>query len=264
MTLSAEKARDAAVWGSAPFERIAHGAAPAHDALVAAMAPAAGRQWVDVATGTGAVAMRAARAGADVTALDFAAPLLATARRTAAVEHLRIEFVVGDAERLLFADASFDVVTSAQGVIFARDQRRAAAELARVCRPGGRLGLTTLVAAGVQLELMELVSRFGFPRPPPESDPFRWGDRDHVAALLGDAFTLEFGRVNAPVHASSADAAWRLYAESYGPLKTLVDALPAPVARRLAREAVALFARHGSARGVDAPRPLLLVVGERR
>src|SRR5581483_8251345 len=105
-----EKQRRA--WGAAPFEKIAERGGEAHDELVAAVAPDPGERWLDVATGTGAVALRAARAGADVTGVDYAEPLVETARRLAEEEGLAIHFDVGDAENLPYEDASFDVVSS--------------------------------------------------------------------------------------------------------------------------------------------------------
>src|SRR5439155_19454003 len=128
------------MWGSAPWERVAETLAPLHDHLVAALSPRAGERWLDLATGTGAVAIRAARAGAKVTGLDLAPRLVETARSWAADEGLDIRFDVGDCERLPYDDASFDVVASVVGVIFAPDHGAVARELARVCRPGGRLG----------------------------------------------------------------------------------------------------------------------------
>ena len=261
--MSAAKVREGEIWGSAPFEDIAAGAAPSHESLVAALRPAPGERWLDVATGTGAVALRAARAGATVTGVDLAPALLATARRRADEERLPIEFVVGDAEALPFPDASFDVVASAQGVIFASDQNAAARELARVCRPGGRLGLTCLVPRGPQLELVGIARAFGFPPVRPRSDPFAWGVRPFVERLLDDFFELEFTEIDAPVRGPDGAAIWTLYSQSYGPLKSLVAALPPPARDVLRGRVVRLYERYRGADGVCAPRPLLLVVGRR-
>src|SRR6266849_6245489 len=107
------KARQGEVWGSAPWERVAPLLAPVHEQLVRALRPRPGVRWLDVATGTGALAFRAARAGADVTGVDLASKLIETARRLAAEEGQAIRFQVGDAEALPFADASFSVVSSA-------------------------------------------------------------------------------------------------------------------------------------------------------
>src|SRR5947209_7288127 len=113
------KARQGQVWGSAPWERIAPLLAPVHEHLARALDPRPGVRWLDVATGTGALALRAARAGADVTGVDLAPKLIETARRLAADKGLTISFAVGDAEALPVEEASFAVVSSAMGLIFA-------------------------------------------------------------------------------------------------------------------------------------------------
>src|SRR5919198_5932570 len=106
------------------------------------MAPASGERWLDIGTGTGAVAIRAALAGADVTAIDVAEAMLDQARANAEAARVEVEWDLGDAQTLPYEDAAFDVVVSVFGVVFAPDRRAVAHELARVCRPAGRLGLT--------------------------------------------------------------------------------------------------------------------------
>jgi ubiquinone/menaquinone biosynthesis C-methylase UbiE len=109
-----------------------------HEHLVRALKARPGVRWLDVATGTGALALLAARAEADVTGVDLAPNLIETARRLVAEKGHTIRFEVGDAEKLPVRDASFDVVSSAMRIIFAPDHRAVADELARVCEPGGR------------------------------------------------------------------------------------------------------------------------------
>src|SRR5215208_2093096 len=181
----------ASMWGSAPWERVAVTMATIHDRLITSLGPGAGERWLDVATGTGAVAFRAARAGARVTGLDLAPPLIETARRLAGQEGLAIDFDVGDAIALPYPDASFDVVSSAHGVVFAPDHAAVGRELARVCRPGGRLGMTAWRTGEAGDAFHKLIARFAPPRepgPPPGS----WGEQAHARALLGDSFELEF------------------------------------------------------------------------
>jgi ubiquinone/menaquinone biosynthesis C-methylase UbiE len=129
-------------WSGASYERIAETFTAIHDRLVGALAIEPGVRVLDVACGTGGVALRAARAGASVVGIDISADQLAKARRAADNEGLAIRFDEGDCQELPYADAEFDAVASAFGVIFAPDQERAASELARVCRSGGRLALT--------------------------------------------------------------------------------------------------------------------------
>src|SRR5918911_5325260 len=122
------------MWGGADYERIAQRFAPIHDELVARLAPSPGERWLDVGTGTGEVALRAARAGAEVTAIDISDELLDQARAKEGATSVRWE--LGDAQSLRFDDSAFDVVVSCFAVIFA-DQKAAAPELGRVCRSGG-------------------------------------------------------------------------------------------------------------------------------
>lgn len=244
-----------AIWSSGPFEELAAGSAPAHDALVASLAGAPAERWLDVATGTGAVAIRAARAGADVTAVDIAPRMLATARRLAAAAGVLVRFDLGDAQRLPYADAAFDVVSSAQGVVFALDPCAAARELARVCRPGGRLGLTCLLPGGLATALSLRVGAGG--------PALSWGDRAFVGDLLGAWFDLSFSEGDAPFEAASPQAAAALYARAYPPLRYFADWCE-DCAAELEAELVRLFARFATDGRIFAPRPYLLVTGTRR
>ena len=243
-----------AIWSSGPFEQIAAGAAPSHDALVAALGPRPGERWLDVATGTGAVAIRAARAGADVTGLDVAPRMLATAQRFAVEAGLRIRYELGDAARLPYADAAFDVVSSAQGVIFVLDPPAAARELARVCRPGGRLGLTCLLPTGLAADLSLRVGAGG--------RALSWGDRDFVDQLLGEWFDLSYTEGDAPVHAPTPEAAAALYARAYPPLRFFAEWCE-DCASELEAELVRIFRRYVVDGCVCAPRQYLLVLGTR-
>jgi ubiquinone/menaquinone biosynthesis C-methylase UbiE len=163
--LAALKADQARIWGSAAWQQIAERQLfPVHDELIARLGPHPGERWLDLATGTGAVALRAARAGAAVTGQDLAPELIVTARDLGVKEGLGVDFEVGDAERLDYPDASFDVVSSAHGVVHAYDHRAVANELARVCRPGGRLGLTES-GATTRLRGWGMPSTWSSPRP---------------------------------------------------------------------------------------------------
>jgi SAM-dependent methyltransferase len=244
------------IWGAGAFEEIADGAAPSHDALVGALGPRPGERWLDVATGTGPVALRAARAGADVTGLDVSPRMLETARRLAAAEGLQVRFDAGVAEELPYDDAAFDVVSSAQGVVFALDPRAAAEELARVCRPGGRLGLTCLVPSGLAKRLSLVVGAGG--------PALSWGDPEFVRALLGRSFELELSTGDAPLHAASAEAAADLYARCYPPLRFFAETLGCPDCEADTRATlVELFRPYAGPAGLVAPRPYLLVLGIR-
>lgn len=255
------KARQSAVWGSAPWERVAETLASLHNHLVAELAPCAGERWLDAATGTGAVAVRAARAGADVTGLDLAPQLVETARRLAAAEGLPIRFDVGDCEHVPYEDAGFDVVASAVGVIFAPDHRAVAHELARVCRPGGRLGLVSWRPNPAYSAVLE---PFRSPPEPGAGDPGEWGRREHVVDLLGDAFELTFIQGRHALEGASAETIWQLFTTSHGPYKALVKSLDARRRTQLHDAFVGYLESYRADGGISAPDDYLLVLGTRR
>jgi SAM-dependent methyltransferase len=148
-----------------------------------------GQRVLDVAAGTGNVAIRAAEAGADVVASDLTPANFDAGRREASAHGVQLEWVEADAEALPFGDGEFDVVTSAVGAIFAPHHRTVADELLRVCRPGGTIGLIAIVPSGAVLELFEIVARYEqAPMIAPES-PLQWGDEQHVRELFGDRVT---------------------------------------------------------------------------
>jgi ubiquinone/menaquinone biosynthesis C-methylase UbiE len=260
--LADRKADQARIWGSASWQKIAERQLfPVHDELVARLAPMPGERWLDLATGTGAVALRAARAGAEVSGQDLAMPLIETARRLAAEEGLMIDFSVGDAERLGYADASFDVVSSAHGVVHAYDHRAVARELARVCRRGGRIGLTYWLP---NPELQELMGRAGYARPQGADLPSDWARRDYVTKLLGGAFELRFAEAVCPWLGDSGEATWRLLVESDGPAREGVASLSPAELAELKRDWIEYFERHRAPTGVSVSRPYLLILGRRR
>jgi SAM-dependent methyltransferase len=261
-SLARWKTKQADVWGSASWQNVAETMlSPVHNDLVTRLAPRPGERWLDLATGTGAVALRAARAGAEVTGQDLAPGLLETARRRAGEEGLEVRFDVGDAERLPYPDASFDVVSSAHGVVFAIDHAAVARELARVCRPGGRLGITYWRP---NPELRRLMDRVGYQRPAQADSPSDWARPEYVTELLGADFELEFHEAICPWSAESGEATWQLFIASDGPAKAGVAALPPPQRDALHRDWVAYFERHRENDRVSVPRPYLLTLGRRR
>ena len=145
------------VWSAGTYERLAARFAPVQDQLVERLGIKAGDRVLDLATGTGEVARRAARLGATVSAIDVAAPMLEKARMSTEDEGLQIAYELGDAEYLPYDDDRFDVLVSNFGLVFAPDHANVAAELARVATPGGRLGFT---AWKPNSKLGELYRRF--------------------------------------------------------------------------------------------------------
>jgi SAM-dependent methyltransferase len=142
---------------------------------------------LDVATGTGNVAIPAAAQGAQVTGLDLTAKLLDVARDRATAAGVDVSWVEGDAEALPFPDDRFDRVTSCFGVIFAPRHRVAASELVRVVRPGGRIAFTAWTPDGLQGHFFKAVGSYMPPAPAELGSPLLWGEREYVASLFDDA-----------------------------------------------------------------------------
>jgi SAM-dependent methyltransferase len=258
------KAKQSVVWGSGPYERISAHLTIAHDHLLRAVEPRAGERWLDVATGTGEIAVRAAAGGATVTGQDLAPALVETARERAREGGVEVALEVGDAERLPYADASFDVVSSGFGVMFAPDQRAAAAELARVTRPGGRLALLNWHPSRGVAEFFKVMAGYMPPRPEGVGDPFAWGDPVHVSGLLGDAFELRYEQGDSPQPGASGQEIWELFTSAYGPTKALADSLDDERQAALRRDWLAYFEQFRNGDGVSQLRPYLLVLGVRR
>jgi SAM-dependent methyltransferase len=261
MSFEALKARQSEAWGSAPWEPMAARLAPVHDHLVARLAPGRGEHWLDVGTGTGAVALRAARAGARVTGIDLSPVMVDTARRLAQEQAVGIRFEVGDAERLPYEDTSFDVVASALGVFLAPDHAAAARELARVCRPGGRLGV---VAWRADPAAERMHAPFWPARESPAGDRRDWGREEYVAELLGQEFELEFEEGELRLTAASGEEMWRHFTSYDGAAKSQVDALDRERAEEYRRAYVDHHERHRANGRISLPRRYLVTLGRRR
>jgi 2-polyprenyl-6-hydroxyphenyl methylase/3-demethylubiquinone-9 3-methyltransferase len=141
---------------------------------------------LDVAAGSGNVAIRAAEAGAEVVASDLTPENFIAGRREARARGVELEWVEADAEALPFGDGEFDVVTSSVGAIFAPCHETVAAELLRVCRPGGIIGMIAIVPAGLAVDMFELLERYCRLPVFASTSPLLWGREDHVRQLFGD------------------------------------------------------------------------------
>jgi SAM-dependent methyltransferase len=193
----------------------------------------AGDRALDVATGSGNTALACARRGCIVTGVDFVYGSLEHARRRAAAEALTMTFVAGDAEQLPFATASFDVVVSTFGAMFAPDQASAAAELLRVCRPGGTIGLATFPPEGFAADLFRLTARSV---PPPRGVPpaTRWGTEEGIGALFGAGVERIAFTVRSVVFRFRSPEEWlAFFGASFGPVRTALAALRDDQRRRL-------------------------------
>jgi SAM-dependent methyltransferase len=186
LDLSAIKTRQQAMWASGDFAIIGTTLQIVGETLCETADVRAGRAVLDVAAGNGNAALAAARRFAQVTAVDYVPALLARAADRAAAERVNVRFVEGDAERLPFEDRSFDYVLSTFGVMFAPDQPRAASELLRVCRPGGKIALANWTPEGFIGRLLGVVGRYVSP-PAGLPSPILWGTQSRLRELFGES-----------------------------------------------------------------------------
>jgi SAM-dependent methyltransferase len=192
--------------------------APPRD-LMARLAIRPGHEVLDVATGTGNLALKAAAAGATTVGLDLTPELLDVASRRAQQNRVSVDWLEGDAEELPFEDESFDVVTSVFGVQFAPRHEAVASELARVTRPGGRIGLVAWTPGGHIGEMLKIIGSY-MPAPPAYASPAGlWGDADHVQSLFaGTDVRLAFSRGRNPWRFDSAEHFAGFFETRYGPM----------------------------------------------
>lgn len=249
--------------GGAHYDLVSFAISDALGHAAQRLAPEPGEAVLDVATGTGWTARNAARFGASVTAIDFSPGMIAAAEALSAHVSPPIVFGLADAAALPFADAAFDRVISTFGVMFAPDQRAAAAELARVCRPGGRLVVASWAPGGSVAEFFGVFSKYD-DGPAPEVSPMAWGDPEAVTALLGDAFELVFEPgINHAYHESpEAIRAW--YQRGFGPIRALADALEPARREALWRDLDAYHAHYMTPAGLHVRRDYMVAIGRRR
>jgi Methylase involved in ubiquinone/menaquinone biosynthesis len=195
--------------------------------------------------------VRLAAPGTAVTGLDLAPALIDTANRLASERGLTINYQVRDAENLPFPDGSFDVVVSSIGSMFAPDHAAVAHELARVCRPGGRLGLAHWSPDTGVIDMFRVMARFAPPPPPGAGSPFQWGDRGHVADLLGEASELRYEEGDAPPPKRS----WELFSTVYGPTRVLAESLDPERREEFHQAFVALYEKYPGRGAPASPVP---------
>jgi SAM-dependent methyltransferase len=263
-------AGSAAVWnaGGAAYDELSRWIADAIEHAVSRLAPRAGEKILDVATGTGWTARRIAQHGAETTGIDFGPDLIAAAQRIAAAQQLAIHWRVADAERLPFADGAFDAVISTFGVMFVARPERAAQELARVCRRGGRLALVAWLADSNVFEMFKVMKPYLPVAVAPAPSPFEWGRPERVRELLEDNFDLRFEEGVNQLHLTDGEAAWRLLSTGYGPTASLAASLDLPRREALRRDLIAFHERFritfGTTLGITMPRTYLVALGVRR
>jgi ubiquinone/menaquinone biosynthesis C-methylase UbiE len=249
------------VWSAGTYERFAARLAPVQDQLVNLLKIRSGDRVLDLATGTGEVAVRAAGRGAAVTGIDLTEPMLVKARGRAREVGVEVAFDHGDVEYLPYEDSCFDVLVSCFGLIFAPDHANVAAEVARVSCPGARLGFS---AWKPNPKLGELYRRFT-EEPIEGREMYEWGREDHVEDMLGEHFELEFEDGTLWLEAEGPEEIWKLFSESAPPVIALIERLDAEQVEEFHRAFVELYESYRTESGVvRAPRRYLLVLGTRK
>jgi SAM-dependent methyltransferase len=243
-------ARARSIWSGADFLPIARSFAPGAEEFIARLALGSGESVLDVACGTGNLAIPAARAGARVTGLDIAPNLIAQARLEARTAALPIAFDVGDAEALPYGDGQFDTTVTMFGAMFAPRPERAAAELLRVTRPGGRIAMANWTPSGFVGHLLRAHAAV-VPPPAGVPSPLLWGAEETVRARFGDRVTsLSCTRRTLELRFSFPPAAvTELFATCYGPTVATLRATGPDGGSRLRDELTRLFQEHNLAAG---------------
>ena len=216
--------------------------------LVSACGIRPGDRVLDVAAGSGNVALRAAAAGAAVVASDLTPENFAAGRRAAQRAGLAINWVQADAEDLPFADAEFNVVTSSVGAMWAPDHQLVADELVRVCRPGGTIGMINFAADGLLAGFLDVFAAYAPPPPSWASPPLLWGDPDHIRQLFGARVsTLEIipGTYTERVPGGPPGYC-QYYKQTFGPVAAIYAALTPGQAAALDRDFLAFAARNNT------------------
>ncbi|OFW21049.1 MAG: hypothetical protein A3H97_04665 [Acidobacteria bacterium RIFCSPLOWO2_02_FULL_65_29] len=194
--------------------------------LVDACRISRGLRVLDVAAGTGNVAIRAATAGAAVVASDLTPENFEAGRRAARAAGVEVEWIEGDAEALPFEDEQFDVVTSCFGAMFAPDQQKVANELLRVCRADGTIGMINFTSEGRGGDFFGLLAPYAPPPPPGALSPLMWGNEDHVRKLFGHRVaSLEITRREYIERAASPSAYLDLFRQTFGPMVAISTSL---------------------------------------
>jgi SAM-dependent methyltransferase len=262
------KQRARATWAAGDYDAIAEKLWAVGERIVQRAGVGPGDEVLDVACGTGNAALAAAAAGGRVVGFDLTPELFERGRARAAEAGVEIEWIEGDAEALPFGDAGFDVVLSTFGAMFAPRHEVAAQELARVLRPGGRIGLCNWTPEGFAGDFFRTVGSHLPPPPDLVSPPTLWGSEDHVSTLfVGMGIDLGFEREEVSMRFDSVEEAVETYATKFGPVVKARELLE-PQGRwaALRGDLTAFFARHNVAEEpqLTVSAEYLVVLGHKR
>jgi ubiquinone/menaquinone biosynthesis C-methylase UbiE len=223
--LSAVKTQQQKMWATGDFAMIGWNTVFPGELLCEAVALRAGERVLDVACGSGNVALSAARRNCDAAGIDYVPALIERAHERAAAERLPARFEVGDCEAIPFGDASFDAVLTVYGSMFAPDQEKAAAELLRVCRPGGRIGMANWTPDGFWGQAFGLTARY---RPPPPGlrAAVEWGTEQRLRELFGaHAQSMQVTPRSALFRFRSSAHWLEVFSRYFGPVMRTLEAL---------------------------------------
>jgi SAM-dependent methyltransferase len=241
--LSAVKRRQQAAWSAGDYAVIGTTLSLTGELLCEAVGVRPGQRILDVATGNGNAALAAARRGCDVIGIDYVPELLARGREHAAAERLPVAFHEGDAENIPYPDASFDAVLSTFGVMFTPDQERAASELIRVTRPGGKIGLVNWTPGGFIGQVFRTIGGY-IPPAPGVRSPALWGTEERLEELFATkAARIDAMRRRFPFRYRSPQDWLDTFRTYYGPLHKAFEALDPAGQAGLERDLITLLER---------------------
>src|SRR5215510_5233713 len=238
--LATIKRRQQAAWGSGDYAIIGTTLQMVGERLCEAVDLRSSQRVLDVAAGNGNATLAAARRFADVVATDYVGTLLERGRERAKAERLPVTFQEADAENLPFPDASFDVLLSTFGVMFTANHERAASELIRVCRPGGKIGLANWTPESFIGNLLKTVVKF-VPPPPGVKSPVQWGSKAYLDGLFGRGVTMAAHSRHFTFRYKSPAHFLDVFRSYYGPTHKAFGAIDAAAQRKLQADILALI-----------------------
>ena len=257
------KAKQQAAWAAGDYAVIGTTLQIVGESLCEALDLRAGERVLDVAAGNGNATLAAARRWCDVVSTDYVGALLERAKARASAEGLAVQFEQADAENLQFADGSFDVVLSTFGVMFTPNQEKAAAEMVRVCKPGGRIGLANWTPSSFIGELFKLMGRY-LPPPAGVKSPSLWGTEERLRELFANRLdSIAIERKEFVFRYRSAAHWLGVFRTYYGPMHKAFGALDSTMQASLAADLMALAERFNRATdgSLVVPGEYLEVVG---
>lgn len=235
------------IWSSGDFNQIARQNWMMGETLCSAADPQPGQRVLDVACGSGTAALVAERRYCEVTGLDYVPQLVERARMRAEANGQTAEFIVGDAQELPFPNNHFDVVMSVYGVQFAPDQKKAAAEMLRVCKPGGTIALAGPVPFGWSGDFFATHGRFN-PPPPGAPSPLRWGTEEGIQELMGRrCSSIECTHQKSIQYYRSADHAVEVFSRWFGPTIAALEKNNKAAGSKLLNDLKSVFERYNLA-----------------